>query len=67
MKEDTFIRPGLDLSFTVVDDAMKIMPAVLASLRERHTPEGRDRPCQVLSGRRSGLRQRAQTVGPKSW
>ena len=34
MKADTFIRPGLDLNFTVVDDAMKIVPAVLASLRE---------------------------------
>ena len=32
MKAETFIRPGLDLSFTVVDDAMKIVPAVLASL-----------------------------------
>ena len=32
MKCETFIRPGLDLSFTVVDDAMKIVPAVLASL-----------------------------------
>jgi uncharacterized protein (TIGR00730 family) len=32
MKGETFIRPGLDLSFTVVDDAMQIVPAVLASL-----------------------------------
>ena len=32
MKEDTFIRPGLDLNFTVVDDAKKIVPAVLTSL-----------------------------------
>jgi uncharacterized protein (TIGR00730 family) len=32
MKEDAFIRPGLDLNFTVVDDAKKIVPAVLASL-----------------------------------
>jgi uncharacterized protein (TIGR00730 family) len=32
MKEDAFIRPGLDLNFTVVDDAKKIIPAVLASL-----------------------------------
>ncbi len=32
MKADTFIRPGLDLSFTVVDDAAKIVPAVRASL-----------------------------------
>ena len=32
MKEDAFIRPGLDLNFTVVDDAMKIVPAVLSSL-----------------------------------
>jgi uncharacterized protein (TIGR00730 family) len=39
MKEDTFIRPGLDLSFTVVDDAMKIVPAVLASLQEQTHPK----------------------------
>jgi uncharacterized protein (TIGR00730 family) len=32
MKGETFIRPGLDLSFTVVDDAKKIVPAVLAQL-----------------------------------
>jgi uncharacterized protein (TIGR00730 family) len=32
MKGETFIRPGLDLSFTVVDDAMKIVPAVLDQL-----------------------------------
>jgi uncharacterized protein (TIGR00730 family) len=32
MKEDAFIRPGLDLNFTVVDDAKKIVPAVLSSL-----------------------------------
>lgn len=32
MKSDAFIRTGLDLSFTVVDDAAKIVPAVLASL-----------------------------------
>jgi uncharacterized protein (TIGR00730 family) len=32
MKADTFIRPGLDLSFTVVDDAEKIVPAILAYL-----------------------------------
>jgi uncharacterized protein (TIGR00730 family) len=39
MKEDTFIRPGLDLSFTVVDDAMKIVPAVLAALQEKAQPK----------------------------
>jgi len=32
MKADTFIRPGLDLNFTVVDGAAKIVPAVLAAL-----------------------------------
>jgi uncharacterized protein (TIGR00730 family) len=32
MKSDAFIRTGLDLSFTVVEDAAKIVPAVLASL-----------------------------------
>jgi len=39
MKADAFIRPGLDLSFTVVDDAAKIVPAVLASLTKRAQPE----------------------------
>ncbi len=39
MKADTFIRPGLDLSFTVVDDAEKIVPAVLASLTAPARPE----------------------------
>jgi len=32
MKGETFIRPGLDLTFTVVDDAKKIVPAVHAAL-----------------------------------
>ncbi len=32
MKTETFIRPGLDLTFTVVDDAQKIVPAVRAAL-----------------------------------
>jgi uncharacterized protein (TIGR00730 family) len=45
MKEDTFIRPGLDLNFTVVDDAMKIVPAVLASL----SPDARRRDDAVLA------------------
>jgi uncharacterized protein (TIGR00730 family) len=40
MKADTFIRQGLDLSFTVVDSAENIVPAVLASLTE--TSERRD-------------------------
>jgi uncharacterized protein (TIGR00730 family) len=31
MKADAFIRPGLDISFTVVDSAEKIVPAVLAA------------------------------------
>jgi uncharacterized protein (TIGR00730 family) len=35
MKSDAFIRPGLDLSFTVVDDAAKIVPAVMASWTNR--------------------------------
>jgi hypothetical protein len=39
MKADTFIRPGLDLSFTVVDDAAKIIPAVQASLMKAARPE----------------------------
>lgn len=37
MKTDAFIRPGLDLSFTVVDAADEIVPAVIGSLSE-HTP-----------------------------
>ena len=39
MKADTFIRPGLDLSFTVVEDAAKIVPAVQASLTMPARPE----------------------------
>jgi hypothetical protein len=39
MKADAFIRPGLDLSFTVVDDAAKIVPAVLASLAKHPQPQ----------------------------
>lgn len=31
MKKDTFIRPGLDVRFAVVDSAEKILPAVLAT------------------------------------
>lgn len=31
MKEEAFIRSGLDVSFTVVDDARKIVPAVMAA------------------------------------
>jgi len=29
MKADTFIRPGLDVCFTVVDEAAKIVPAIV--------------------------------------
>jgi len=39
MKADTFIRPGLDLSFAVVDSAAKVVPAVLASLKEAARPK----------------------------
>lgn len=31
MKEEAFIRAGLDVSFTVVDDARKIVPAIVAA------------------------------------
>jgi uncharacterized protein (TIGR00730 family) len=34
MKAESFIRPGLDLNFTVVNEATRIVPAVLASLGE---------------------------------
>ncbi len=39
MKSDAFIRPGLDLTFKVVDDAAKIVPAVLASIGVPSVPE----------------------------
>ena len=35
MKTDTFIRPGLDVSFTVVDDAAKIVPAIAGAWDKR--------------------------------
>ncbi len=38
MKAETFIRPGLELSFTVVDEAEKIVPQVLGSLGAPPTP-----------------------------
>jgi uncharacterized protein (TIGR00730 family) len=31
MKDDTFIRPGLDVHFSVVDAASKVVPAVIAA------------------------------------
>ena len=38
MKADTFIRPGLEVSFTVVDDAKKIVPAILAASTKHSKP-----------------------------
>lgn len=38
MKSDTFIRPGLDVRFTVVDDAKKIVPAVMNTWDQEPTP-----------------------------
>jgi uncharacterized protein (TIGR00730 family) len=38
MKADTFIRPGLEVSFTVVDDARTIVPAIVASATKRMQP-----------------------------
>ncbi len=35
MKADGFIRPGINLRFTVVDDATKIVPAVIAEVSKR--------------------------------
>ena len=32
MKSDAFIRSGLDISFTVVDDAAQIVPTVVKAL-----------------------------------
>jgi uncharacterized protein (TIGR00730 family) len=39
MKAETFIRPGLDLTFTVVDEAEKIVPVVRAALTTRVGPD----------------------------
>src|SRR4029079_19265901 len=38
MKVDTFIRPGLDVRFTVVDDAAKIVPAIASAWDHRPAP-----------------------------
>jgi uncharacterized protein (TIGR00730 family) len=38
MKADTFIRPGLEVSFTVVDDAEKIVPAVVGAWSKHPSP-----------------------------
>lgn len=38
MKTDTFIRPGLDVSFTVVDDAEKVVPAIMSAWDDRPAP-----------------------------
>jgi uncharacterized protein (TIGR00730 family) len=38
MKADTFIRPGLEVTFTVVDDALKIVPAIVATAMKRAKP-----------------------------
>jgi uncharacterized protein (TIGR00730 family) len=40
MKQQTFIRPGLDVHFTVVDTAEEILPAILRSAG--HTPESKE-------------------------
>ncbi len=37
MKMDTFIRPGLDVRFTVVDDAARIVPAIAGAWDNRAT------------------------------
>jgi uncharacterized protein (TIGR00730 family) len=39
MKAETFIRQGLDLTFTVVDDAAKIVPVVRAALTTSAGPD----------------------------
>jgi uncharacterized protein (TIGR00730 family) len=38
MKADTFIRPGLEVSFTVVDDARTIVPAIKAAAMKHAKP-----------------------------
>jgi uncharacterized protein (TIGR00730 family) len=35
MQEEAFIRPGLEVRFSVVDDAQEIVPAVIAAAGER--------------------------------
>jgi uncharacterized protein (TIGR00730 family) len=37
MKMDTFIRPGLDVRFTVVDDASRIVPTIASAWDNRPT------------------------------
>jgi uncharacterized protein (TIGR00730 family) len=39
MKSDTFIRPGLDVRFTVVEQASQIVPAAMASQSAMATPQ----------------------------
>ena len=41
MKAQTFIRPGLDIRFTVVETAEGILPAILRSAG--HTPQSKER------------------------
>jgi len=38
MKGDGFIRTGVDVRFTIVDDAAKIVPAVIATAAKRVRP-----------------------------
>lgn len=38
MKDDAFIRPGLEVSFTVVDSAAKVVPAVMAAMPPNYIP-----------------------------
>lgn len=38
MKADTFIRPGLDVRFTVVDEAARIVPAITGAWDNRPAP-----------------------------
>lgn len=38
MKADTFIRPGLDVRFTVVDDAGKIVPTIVGAWGKHPAP-----------------------------
>jgi uncharacterized protein (TIGR00730 family) len=38
MKADAFIRPGLEVSFTVVDDAGTIVPAIIAASMKHAKP-----------------------------
>ena len=42
MKQETFIRNGLEVSFIVVDDAAKVVPAALAAMEPEAAAKAED-------------------------